>query len=1271
MLTTSQRAVCTAFLILSAGTAGAATYTVTSAADAGTNTLRWAINQANANAGSDSIVFNIGGGSAQTISLLSALPVITGTVTIDATSQVIELNGASAGAGVSGLTVQSAGSTIRGLVINRFAMHGVLINGGAGGNTVRDCRIGTDATGTAARANGHTGVYVTGVPNNTVGPGNLLSGNGVDGVRIDAAAATGNIVAGNRIGTNAAGTAAIANGFNGVVITAAANNRIGGTTAGELNVISGNAKNGIGIGGGASGNLIERNYIGLAADGAAALGNGEDGVLVIDSPSNKIGGDVAGTFNIISANGWHGIELRGDGADANVVQRNIVGSDLFGTLDRGNGRAGVYQAGGDASGNIIGGGAWGAGGNLISGNAWAGIHIEFATDTVIQGNRIGTDYAGSSALANAGGGIDIVNAFQTAIGNANAGNVISGNGDSGIDIQSENLVSILGNRIGTTADGTAPLANATRGIWIRESWNGAQIGSGNHDPWTCNRDCNLISGNISYGIQLGIADYGSHHVQGNFVGSNLAGTAAVPNGTGILSSHYAQIGGAGSGEGNLVSGNFGHGIAGDGLILNILGNRIGTRANGLAALGNGFDGVRIGQDRVHLELGAAGAGNVIAGNGRDGIQFDEDDPNESANQSVRGNHIGVGADGVTCIGNGRDGIRLNDGSRFIEVGGIAAGEGNRIACNTGNGVTIFGYDSGFGFLTNTFWSNGGLAIDIDNDGVTANDPGDGDVWRENFPVLASAANVASITRISGSLAAAPDSSYRVEFFSNPSCDGSGHGEGHTSIGTTNLTTDGSGNAAFVVDVAALATGRQVTATSTAVSGTAPFFRYSTSEFSACVGVVAPPPAPTAGNNGPICNGQALQLTASAIAGASYAWTGPNGFTSNAQNPSIPNATAAASGSYHVTATVGGVTGPAGTTTATVNTCTISINNPAAVSEGTGSDPTTTFTVSLSHASKLAITLNWTTTNGTATAPADYGAGSGTLTIPANSTSASITRTIVGDSLDEDNETFHIDLSAASAGSLGDARGTVTINDDDAAPTLTADNGGCTVTEGNSGSINCAFVLRLSAVSGKAVNFNTATTGGTASTGTDFTSHAGSARSIAAGQSTLTVNVPVLGDTLDEDDETFTLSVTSVQNATPGSLNATGTITDNDNPPTLSIDGGGCSVIEGDSGTVNCAFVLRLSAASSKTVSFNTATANGTATAGSDYTAHASTARSIAAGQTTLTVNVPVIGDTTEEDDETFTLAVTAVQNAAPSSLSGTGLILSDDLAELIFFDGFE
>jgi hypothetical protein len=1211
MLTTSQRAACTALLILGAGSAVAATYTVTSAADAGTNTLRWAINQANANPGSDSIVFNIGGGSAQTINLLSALPVITGTVTLDASSQVIELNGAGAGAGVSGLTVQSAGSTIRGLVINRFSMHGVLINGGAGGNSVRDCRIGTNAAATAALANGHTGVYVAGVPNNTVGPGNVLSGNAVDGVRIDGAAATGNVVQGNRIGTNAAGTAAIANGFNGVVITAAVNNRIGGTTAGELNVISGNTKNGIGIGGGASGNVIERNYIGLAADGAAPLGNGEDGVLLIDSPSNKIGGDVAGTFNIISANGWHGIELRGESADNNIIQRNILGSDLFGTLARGNGGYGIQVDAGDAA--AIGGGAWTQGGNLIAANGSGGIHLlNAADDILIRGNRIGSDYSGTAGLGSGGNGVFVENSARTVIGTAAEPNLISGHASGyGVYLWATSAARVASNLIGTAANGTSALANQSGVVLGNGSTQNTIGGTGSAR--------NIISGNSDIGIQIyfstgnvvtgnlvglgatgaalgnggdglymqangsapsntiggtsagagnvfsangghGIASVGTNTlIVGNFIGTDASGSqdfGNAGNGIHVIWSEGVVIGGSSPGARNIISGNAGNGVelsyATESAPRQLLGNYIGVGANGLSAIANGGDGVLI-SDRGYNQIGAANAGNVIAGNNGNGVRIASP---EARIASIRGNLIGLGSDGTTVIGNALHGVLISESAGGNSIGGSAAGEGNRVYGNGGDAVYIAA-SSSHRISGNSFSGNGGLGIDLGANGVTANDAGDGDGGAnelQNFPVLATAISNGSEVVVTGSLNSSANTTFRIEFFANSSCDGSGHGEGMSYLGAVDVGTDGGGNAIVqaTFPAAAAPVGQQLTATATGTNAL-----FSTSELSACLGVtLAAPPAPTAGNSGPVCNRQTLNLTASTIAGASYAWTGPNGFSSSQQNPSIANATTAASGSYSVSATVNGVTGPAGTTSATVNDCRITINDPAAVTEGSGSNPTAAFTVTLSHASSSALSVDWASSNGTATAPADYGAGSGTITFAANTTTRPITRPVVGDSLDEDNETFHIDLANASAGSIGDARGTVTINDDD-------------------------------------------------------------------------------------------------------------------NAPTLSIDDDGCSVLEGDSGTTNCAFVLRLSAASGKTVTFNTATANGTASAGSDYTAHASTARTIGAGQTTLTVNVPVIGETLEEADETFTLAVTAVQNAVPSSLSGTGLILSDDLAELIHFDGFE
>lgn len=332
---------------------------------------------------------------------------------------------------------------------------------------------------------------------------------------------------------------------------------------------------------------------------------------------------------------------------------------------------------------------------------------------------------------------------------------------------------------------------------------------------------------------------------------------------------------------------------------------------------------------------------------------------------------------------------------------------------------------------------------------------------------------------------------------------------------------------------------------------------------------------------------------------------------------------------------------------------------ASANEGTGQGGVLNFTVNTSPALDCGFGVGWTTAPGTA-GSGDYTAASGTLQFAPQQTSASIAINLVGDSLDEADETLLVNLAAPAWGALADGSAIGTILDDDPAPTIGVDQGGCSVAEGNAGSSSCIFVVRLSAASSRVVSFSSATANGTASAGTDYTAHASTARSIAAGQTSLSIAVPVLGDTLDEDIETFALNLGSIANATPGSLSATGTITDDDAAPALSIDNGGCSVTEGNSGSVNCSFVARLSAISGRNVSFTTATANGTATAGSDYTAHSAITRTLAAGNQTLMVLVPVLGDTVDEPNESFALNFTAVTNATPGTLTGTGTIVDDD-----------
>src|SRR5262249_14978172 len=149
---------------------------VTNTNDAGAGSLRQAILDANARPGPDTIQFNISGAGVHTISPLSALPSITEAVSIDGATQpglagtpLIEIDGSGAGAGASGLTITAGGSTIRGLVINRFAADGIRISGAsAASNTVQGNYIGTNAAGTAALGNGEYGVYVVDASSNTI-----------------------------------------------------------------------------------------------------------------------------------------------------------------------------------------------------------------------------------------------------------------------------------------------------------------------------------------------------------------------------------------------------------------------------------------------------------------------------------------------------------------------------------------------------------------------------------------------------------------------------------------------------------------------------------------------------------------------------------------------------------------------------------------------------------------------------------------------------------------------------------------------------------------------------------------------------------------------------------------------------------------------------------------------------------------------------------------------------------------------------------------------
>lgn len=701
-------------LSISAGPAGAGTFTVTNTSDSGAGSLRQAILDSKADPDSDTINFNVPGGGPHVITPLSKLPALTTEVLIDGASQpgyagepLIVIDGSSAGASVNGLQLTGGNSVVRALVIHSFSANGIRLDT-LGGNTVEGCYIGLEEDGSTIAGNGVNGIVVDGVPNNL----------------------------------------------------------IGGTTANTRNVISGNDANGVRIsGGGASGNRLEGNYIGLNRLGTGDRGNCQStgsNVFIDEAPNNVVGGSAAARNVISGCDGGVGVNIAGSGAVDNRVEFNYIGTDVTGTSNVPNGSSGMGVTQG-ATDTIV-------RDNLLSGNfpgSGGGIKIEFgANGTQVQGNLIGTDVTGTVALPNFRG-ILIQGANDNVIGGPNPGdrNVIAGNESNGVAIQTDGATGNLvqGNLIGLDVNGTSALGNGNNGVTIRRSMNTV-------------RD-NVISGNAFHGVQLLDPFSTGNEVFGNLIGTNEAGTAAVPNGV-----------------------------------------------NGVSINSGAFDNV----------IGAVGNGNVISGNGNpngNGVRIDAAD---STGNWIVGNFIGTRPDGSTALGNANRGIYLTNGASDNTIGGAGAGEGNVIAFNGNDGV---GVESGTGntILGNSIFDNGSsvsdLGIDLWDIGVNNNDPDDPDTGPnegQNFPTLTTAVPGGCESLVEGALNSQPLTTYRVEIFSNPACDNSGHGQGALFLGSVDVSTDAGGDATFSTQMPAQA-GTFLSATATDPDG-------NTSELGPCLEV---------------------------------------------------------------------------------------------------------------------------------------------------------------------------------------------------------------------------------------------------------------------------------------------------------------------------------------------------------------------------------------------------------------------------------------------------
>ncbi len=874
-----------------------ATITVTNTLDAGAGSLRQAITTANANPmDADNIVFAIPTSDpgynpltgVYTISVASMLPyVLSMSVTIDGTTQPnTNPNGPeiclrSATPLLVGLAFPLTGGVAKGLIIQGFQAGIVIVKYGAypgGACTVSDCYLGVNYDGTLAVPNEIGVLCYGGVTNNTIinnlisgnnlagvglrnahnnavkgnkigtdrtglfkipnyygvaldsattntigGPTpadrNVISGNSYAGVAINNPMSNNNVVLGNYIGTNMHGLTRIdtISNYYGIAINESPSNILGGASAAARNLISGNREAGIAmLGAGSRNTSIKGNYIGTNVLGMDSIPNA-NGILISGSPANIIGGAAVGERNIISGNRLAGIAMAYSGTRGNIIKGNYIGVDISGTQILSN-YAGIYLKS-NANSNIIGGSTAGER-NVISGNLEMGLCIETSDSNSILGNYIGPDATGSGALrlsndtlVQANGLYFNANArYNTAGGyNPGEGNVISGNRVYGHDIYGNSSYNAtIGNYIGVDASGTVAMPNAT-GICVD--------GGSNHNPFINN----VISGNRAYGMFIVTTGSNYNELRGNRIGTNAAGTDTIPNQCGLLlggGTKYNVIGGSNAADRNLFSGNRFDGIlvADTGTMYNnILGNYIGTDVSGTSALPNkigiGF-ATRATQNTVD--------NNVISGNRHIGMILYE---GCNSNMIYR-NKIGIRADESGALANHGAGVVLSKSCRGNSIGG--SGLGNVIAYNDTVGVVIMDTGSYYNKISqNRIFANNLMDIDLYPYGVNANDAGDADQGANglmNYPLISSVFLdwFSGNTTITGGLDHASPVGVTLELFKAGGVNMFGHGGGETYLGSV-VITDPAGLWSF--ETSALAAGDVVTATAIDANG-------NTSEFAA-------------------------------------------------------------------------------------------------------------------------------------------------------------------------------------------------------------------------------------------------------------------------------------------------------------------------------------------------------------------------------------------------------------------------------------------------------
>ena len=560
----------------------------------------------------------------------------------------------------------------------------------------------------------------------------------------------------------------------------------------------------------ATNNTVSGCWIGVDSTGTNPAPNAFQGILAATGASHN----TFGNSNVISGNAEYGVFLDSNTV-GNVVIGNDIGTDPSGSIAVTNGLSGIFMGNGTFSNTIA--------SNVLSANVGYGIFMTNTAWNTISGNNIGVSAGGETALPNTQSGILMTSgAVSNWIG---AHNVISGNEIYGIEMigVSNNLV--FGNYFGTDAKGTNSMGNQQYGVGLvqgsgRNTLGGSMVGAGN-----------VLSGNTGYNVLIEDPGTIGNLVAGNLIGTTAAGTSAMGTngfGVGIFNGAAANvIGGTTTIAGNVISGNTGYGVyvSDLGTSNNIIeGNLVGTGIAGTNAIPNASFGIGVWSGAAGNVIGgsAAGARNVVSGTVVGSIGFGYGITLGGAiSNSVEGNYIGTDISGKSAVPNVGPAVAIYSGAVGNVIGGTNSADGNLIAFNDSYGLII--YDSlstNDAIRGNLIFSNDGTAI------VLSGFPGNHSGYEagpndfQNYPVITNAFGYAGSTILQGNFNSLPNNTYYLDFYAN-AAEGpfGGDGAGQIYLGSVSVATGASGNAFFAyTNNNGNYSGQYITATATAATG---------------------------------------------------------------------------------------------------------------------------------------------------------------------------------------------------------------------------------------------------------------------------------------------------------------------------------------------------------------------------------------------------------------------------------------------------------------------